>query len=95
MGPFWPGNPRPVFWAPGVEITDGPRRLKERHLKMALRHQGRLMRAVAWRAADREAFFLENRSAVDVAFSLDRNTYNGETYVNVTVADVRRACHPA
>ncbi len=95
MGPFGPGNPRPVFWAPGVEITDGPRRLKERHLKMALRHQGRLMRAVAWRAADREAFFLENRSAVDVAFSLDRNTYNGETYVNVTVADVRRACHPA
>ena len=36
LAPFGAGNPRPVFSARGVEIVDGPRKLKERHLKMAL-----------------------------------------------------------
>ncbi|MEQ1913079.1 MAG: single-stranded-DNA-specific exonuclease RecJ, partial [Vicinamibacterales bacterium] len=50
LAPFGAGNPRPVFSARGVEVVDGPRKLKERHLKMALRHEGRVFRAVAWRA---------------------------------------------
>jgi len=91
MAPFGPGNPRPIFQASGVEIADGPRRVKDRHLKMALRHQGRIFRAMAWRAVEREAFLVANRAAVDVAFSLDRNTYNGETFVEMTVADIRAA----
>ncbi|MFB3853608.1 MAG: single-stranded-DNA-specific exonuclease RecJ [Vicinamibacterales bacterium] len=91
MAPFGAGNPRPIFQATRVEIADGPRRVKDRHLKMALRHQGRVFRAMAWRAVEREAFLLANKTAVDVAFSLDRNTYNGETFLEMTVADVRAA----
>src|SRR5207249_11783063 len=34
LAPFGAGNPRPVFAARRVEIIDGPRKLKERHLKM-------------------------------------------------------------
>ena len=37
LAPFGAGNPRPIFRASGVEIVDGPRRIKERHLKMAFR----------------------------------------------------------
>jgi single-stranded-DNA-specific exonuclease len=51
LAPFGAGNPRPVFAARGVEIIDGPRTLKERHLKMALKQDGRIFRAVAWRAS--------------------------------------------
>jgi single-stranded-DNA-specific exonuclease len=91
LAPFGAGNPRPVFAARAVEIVDGPRKLKERHLKMALRQEGRIFRAVAWRAAERHDYLTECRSAVDVAFSLDQNQYNGETYVELTLADVRRA----
>jgi single-stranded-DNA-specific exonuclease len=89
LAPFGAGNPRPVFAARGVEIVDGPRKLKERHLKMALRQDGRIFRAVAWRAAERHDFLAEHKAAVDVAFSLDQNQYNGETYVELTVADIR------
>ncbi len=32
LGPFGMGNPRPVFHATPVEIVDGPRPIKERHL---------------------------------------------------------------
>jgi len=89
LAPFGPANPRPVFSASGVEIVDGPRRLKERHYKMALRHDGRVMRAIAWRGADRHAFLESHRALVDVAFSLDRNEFNGETYLELSLCDVR------
>jgi len=91
LAPFGAGNPRPVFAARGVQVVDGPRKLKERHLKMALRQDGRIFRAVAWRAAERHEYIDEHRSGVDVAFSLEQNQYNGETYVELTLADVRRA----
>ncbi len=91
LAPFGAGNPRPVFAARGVEIVDGPRKLRERHLKMALRQDGRIFRAVAWRAAERHDYLEEHRSAVDVAFSLEQNQYNGEIYVELTLADVRRS----
>jgi single-stranded-DNA-specific exonuclease len=89
LAPFGAGNPRPVFSAAEVEIVDGPRALKERHLKMALRQDGRTFRAVAWRAIERQAFLHEHRAALDLAFSLEQNTFNGETYLELTVADAR------
>ncbi len=89
MAPFGAGNPRPVFAARGVEIIDGPRKLKERHLKMALKQDGRIFRAVAWRAAERHDFLAEHKAALDVAFSLEQNQYNGETYVELTLADLK------
>ena len=39
-----------------VEIVDGPRTLKERHLKMTFSQDGRRFRAIAWRAAERAEF---------------------------------------
>ncbi|MGE0450761.1 MAG: single-stranded-DNA-specific exonuclease RecJ [Vicinamibacterales bacterium] len=91
LAPFGAGNPRPVFAARRVEVIDGPRKLKERHLKMTLRQDGRVFRAVAWRAAEKHDQVAEHRAAVDVAFSLEQNQYNGETYVELTLADIRAA----
>jgi single-stranded-DNA-specific exonuclease len=91
LAPFGAGNPRPVFAARRVEVIDGPRKLKERHLKMALKQEGRVFRAVAWRAAEKHDQLHESRMAVDVAFSLEQNQYNGETYVELTLADIRPA----
>ena len=77
-----------------MDIVDGPRRLKDRHFKMALRHEGRIMRAISWRGAERHAFLESHRAAVDVAFSLDQNQFNGETYLELTVCDIRPAEAP-
>jgi single-stranded-DNA-specific exonuclease len=90
LAPFGAGNPRPVFAARGVEIVDGPRKLKDRHLKMALRQEGRIFRAIAWRAAELHEYLTEHKAAVDVAFSLEQNQYNGETFVELTLADAKR-----
>jgi single-stranded-DNA-specific exonuclease len=89
LGPFGMGNPRPVFHASPVEIVDGPRTLKERHLKMTFSQQGRRFRAIAWRAAERADFLEKHRAGVNLAFSLDRNEYQGETYLELSVCDIR------
>lgn len=91
LAPFGAGNPRPVFAARHVEIVDGPRMLKERHLKMALKQDGRVFRAVAWRAAERREYLTEHGAALDVAFSLEQNQYNGDTYLELTLADLRKS----
>jgi single-stranded-DNA-specific exonuclease len=89
MGPFGLANPRPIFHAGPVEIVDGPTPLKERHLRMTFSQDGRKFRAIAWRAAEQTEFLERNRSGVDLAFSLDRNEYQGETYLQLSVADIK------
>ena len=89
MAPFGAGNPNPVFSTSRVEIVDGPRRVKDRHLKMAFRQDGRVLRGIAWRASEREAFVTEHRGAIDLAFSLEQDSWNGERYLQLSVADFR------
>ena len=33
----------------------------------------------------------EHKAALDVAFSLEQNQYEGETYVELTVADLKKS----
>jgi len=89
LAPFGAGNPCPIFRTSRVEIIDGPRRLKDRHLKMAFKQDGRVLRGVAWRASERESFVAEHRAAIDLAFSLENDIYNGERYLQLSVADFR------
>jgi single-stranded-DNA-specific exonuclease len=89
LAPFGAGNPRPIFRTSGVEIVDGPRRLKERHLKMAFRQDGRVMRGIAWRASEREEFVAGHRTAIDLAFSLEQDTWEGERYLQLSIADFK------
>ena len=89
LAPFGAGNPAPVFTTTGVEVIDGPRRVKERHLKMAFKQDGKVMRGMAWRAADREELVVGHKAALDLAFSLEQETWNGEAYVQLSIADFR------
>jgi len=89
LAPFGAGNPCPIFRTSRVEIVDGPRRLKERHLKMAFKQDGRVLRGVAWRASERESFVTEHRASIDLAFSLEQDTWNGERYLQLSIADFR------
>ena len=89
LAPFGAGNPCPIFRASRVEIVDGPRRIKERHLKMAFKQDGRVMRGIAWRASERETFVTEHKAAIDLAFSVEQDTWNGERYLQLSVADFK------
>jgi single-stranded-DNA-specific exonuclease len=72
-----------------VTVIDGPRRVKDRHLKMAFKQDGRVMRGIAWRASEREDFVAEHKAAIDLAYSLEEDSWNGERYLQLNVADFR------
>ncbi len=89
LGPFGPANPKPVFRAGPVALMGTPRTIKERHLKLLFRQDGRTLPAMAWRAADRGAYLTANRDALELAYSVEAGEYQGVPTVELTVADVR------
>jgi single-stranded-DNA-specific exonuclease len=94
LAPYGAGNPNPIFRTSRVEVVDGPRVLKDRHLKMAFKQDGRVMRGIAWRARERESFVTDHRAAIDLAFSVEQDTWNGERYLQLSVADFRAPEQP-
>jgi len=89
LGPFGSANPKPVFRASPVQLAQPPRVMKERHLSLMFRQDGRSFRGIAWRAAEREAYLHSNRFGLELAYSLDQNEFRGEQVTELTVADVR------
>jgi single-stranded-DNA-specific exonuclease len=89
LAPFGMANPRPLFFTRGTTVTDGPRRLKERHLSVGLRHEGVVLRGLYWRGAERESLISGSRESLDVAFSVEQNTFNGRSSLELSLADVK------
>jgi single-stranded-DNA-specific exonuclease len=89
LAPFGPGNPRPRFHTNQVAIVDGPRVLKERHLKLSVKQNGRTLRAIHWNAAEREASLVAKKDALEIAYTVEENEYMGNKYVELRLDDFR------
>jgi single-stranded-DNA-specific exonuclease len=89
LAPFGPANPRPKFHTQNVAVVDGPRRLKDRHLKMSFRQDGRTFRAIHWNAVDREEALAAQRGGVELAYTLEENEFRGEKFLELRVEDFR------
>lgn len=87
LEPFGIGNHAPTFCARSVTLTAEPRVMKEKHLSLLLRQDGREARAVWFGAADLEL----PRLPWDVAFTIERNEYQGRVIPQLHVKAVRSA----
>lgn len=74
MAPFGFGNPAPVLAILGAEVASAPVVMKEKHLRVHLRHGGRSLFPKAWNFAERAADFSLN-APVDAAFSIEEDMY--------------------
>jgi len=89
LAPFGPGNPKPRFHTGPVTVVDGPRILKDRHLKMSMKQDGRVLRAIQWNAAEREHRLLAQKDGVEIAYTVEENEFRGERYVELRLEDFR------
>ena len=89
LAPFGPGNPRPKFHTGPVTIVDGPRLLKDRHLKMTVKQNGRILRAIHWNAAEHNDRLTAMKDGVEIAYTVEENEYLGNKYVELRVEDFR------
>jgi len=88
MEPFGMGNPTPVFLARGLRLALPPRVLKEKHLKLRVANGSRDWEAIGWRKAE-QAKLLEACGSVDLAFTLDENTYQGMSSLQMVIKDLQ------
>jgi single-stranded-DNA-specific exonuclease len=75
MAPFGFGNAAPVLAILDAEIAAVPVQLKEKHLRVQFRQNGRNLLATGWNFAARAAEFSAGALA-DVAFSLEQDAYS-------------------
>jgi single-stranded-DNA-specific exonuclease len=75
LAPFGHGNPPPLCAALGVEVAAQPTIMKEKHLRVTVRQNGRSLVLKAWNLAHRAAE-LAPGARVDVAFNLEEDAYS-------------------
>jgi len=91
LAPFGFGNSAPLLAASGVELNGPPSAIKDKHLRICFRQNGRSLSAKAWNFASRAAE-LTAGSRVDAAFTIEEDSYaasRGWPGWCVTVKDVR------
>ncbi len=87
LEPYGMGNSQPVFAARMVTPTATPRVLKEKHLRLDFRAGRRFLQAIYFRGAE-EAL---PRPPWDVAFTIERNEFNGRVGTQMQIVAIRPA----
>jgi single-stranded-DNA-specific exonuclease len=93
LAPFGCGNPAPLFGALDVEVAGTPATMNGKHLRVALRQNGRTITAKAWNFAPRAAE-LAPGTRLDVAFRLEDDAWSaarGYSPWSVVLRDFRPA----
>jgi single-stranded-DNA-specific exonuclease len=75
LAPFGNGNPPPLVAALDVEVAGPPVAMKEKHLRVMVRQNGRTLVLKAWNFAGR-AGEMPPGARVDIAFTLEEDPYS-------------------
>lgn len=89
LEPFGPDNPHPRFVTRGLINNRYTKRVGKlgEHLKLDLTDRNLAITGIAFGKGDM-APYIQNGNAVDVCYSLDQNTYNGVTSLQMKVEDI-------
>jgi single-stranded-DNA-specific exonuclease len=88
MEPFGPENMRPVFLARGVLDSGYSKIVKEQHLRFVLKHDGFPFNGIGFNMAEKFPL-VQSKKPMDIVFTLDQNEWNGETYLQLKVLDLK------
>ncbi len=98
FGPFGPGNSKPVFHARNLAVVGTPRTVGNggAHLKFRVRHLGRdsdrSFDVIGFGMGDKLSVVQESQKdgkPLELLFSLEENTWNGQTNLQLKARDLR------
>lgn len=91
LEPFGAGNPRPIFVTRELRLVAEPLIMKERHLKLRLAGtNGSSLEAVWWDGVEKlDGRTLVRGASIDMAYTVETNTWQGVTRLQLSVQDVR------
>ncbi|MCF7857769.1 MAG: single-stranded-DNA-specific exonuclease RecJ [Candidatus Cloacimonetes bacterium] len=88
FAPFGPGNMRPTFYSENVIIVGFPYNVGKNHLKLKVMKDGCELDLIGFNLGDYLPF-LKKGSEVDIAYSLEFNTWQGRTSIQGKLKDLR------
>ncbi len=88
LGPFGPMNLRPIFMSRNLKIVGSPNVVGNNHLKMKLEQEGAVLDAIGFNMADYMPR-LEKDGKVDCVYVVEENRWNGKTYLQLRLRDLR------
>lgn len=88
MEPFGPENMRPVFLSKKVFNTGFSKIVKEQHVKFQLIQNEVILNGIGFGMANKFELLQMNRP-VDVVYTIDENTWNDVTTIQLKVVDVK------
>lgn len=97
LAPYGHGNPEPLLVADGLELAGEPRLLGRdgRHLSFWVRNGNRALRAVAFGQAEwYEQLRGRRGERLSLLFKVSRNTWQGESSVELDVREIRSSDAP-
>lgn len=89
LEPFGAGWPKPVFVTRNLHVVGEPRVLKERHLKFGVLAGGRVQDCIWWGGAERDAATPRPGAGIELAYSVEANSWNGNTRLQLVVEDLK------
>jgi single-stranded-DNA-specific exonuclease len=90
LEPYGMGNEEPVFIARNLVLDGPPQVMKEEHIRMRLRDDQTVMKALGWRWAERvRALNLDTGSRIDLAYRLRMNEHPDFGGLELEIVDLR------
>jgi single-stranded-DNA-specific exonuclease len=89
FAPFGPQNMRPVFLTRNCEIMARPQVVGNNHLRMRVKKGSGNFDVIGFGCGDL-ASQLSSGSLVDLVYSLEYNTFNGETSIQIRLKDLKQ-----
>ncbi|MFN9710901.1 MAG: single-stranded-DNA-specific exonuclease RecJ, partial [Bacteroidota bacterium] len=87
MEPYGPDNPRPVFLTKNVADTGAAKIVKDHHLKVSLKKGQSTLSGIFFKGAP--SFEMVQKGAVDVVYTLEANTFNEKTSLQMKIIDIK------
>ncbi|RLC53610.1 MAG: single-stranded-DNA-specific exonuclease RecJ [Candidatus Cloacimonadota bacterium] len=88
FAPFGPGNMRPTFYTEQVMIVGFPYNVGKNHLKLKVMKDGCDLDLIGFNLGDLLPF-LKKGSLIDIAYSLEFNTWQGRTSIQGKLKDIK------
>lgn len=90
LQPFGQGNPEPLFASHNLQVMNVDRMGNGKHLRLRVNDgYGTTIRAVGWNMGNLVEQ-IQRGSLVNIAYTLEENSYNGMTELRMNIADIQQ-----
>jgi single-stranded-DNA-specific exonuclease len=90
MGPFGPENPRPLFEASNISVFNSLSSFKDRHVRfLAVQDKNQSVFQVVGFDMVEHYERLSKGDLFKMAFSIEENTFNGNTSIQLRIKDIK------